>query len=108
MGGPRPRYDRLGSLLEALCIRSVLSHITELFEECAAQCTAQYNYGVLITRNSRNKSNHIPYDTVVIYPPCDAQFSRRSLRFRSDRQQQMLKVHSHPVPLLTHTTHLEY
>ena len=46
MGGPRPRYDRLGSLLEALCIRSVLSHITELFEECAAHThtTVPYNY----------------------------------------------------------------
>ena len=53
MGGPRPRYDRLGSLLEALHSKCPLSPKLQSFSKSVQLTrTVQYNYGLLITRKS--------------------------------------------------------
>jgi len=56
MGGPRPRYDRLRSLLEALHSEFVLSQITELLKSAQLPRTVQSITTVLITRKSRSKN----------------------------------------------------
>ena len=52
MGGPRPRYDRLGSLLEALHSKWSSPKLQSFSKSAQLTRTVQYNYGLLITRKS--------------------------------------------------------